>query len=242
VDTAVRPQQLAPLASLNLDLAALVAQVCAAGIEPIREPLVSRLDVAVNCRFVEGHEGQALLATLGQTPLGNLLVRREGLPTETVTYLRASSREKVLVIYDKGIEQRAAPRGELVRVEAREHWTGANRVPVGAVTEELAARLFSRRVRPLAGIPPLVHVAGPSEALRQIAPRAAAGGLSVIEFEEIAGALAVQLHGLEYDSASTAGRRRKLLRSHGLPPASEAYRQTSFAVREVIRSLVEAVG
>ncbi len=184
---------------------------------------VRRLDVTVDVRCDTGQEGLAMLTGIAAVDSGRLDrdVRYNGTAIGTVSWIGA--RGKVARAYDKGLEARSAPRGELVRLEAQYRWPREMRREPRELTGSYVRDKFVQRFAPLWKASNGIKVVSQVTMREQLREAVATGELTLAQAEKVLGyQLLTAGHTRNLVDRQTDWRRRRLIAESGFVLADGA--------------------
>jgi hypothetical protein len=180
---------------------------------------VSRLDPTVNLATDSAAHGLSLLegvAAVEPERFRDSVSWRHG-PDQALSSVSWRGKRGVLArVYDKGLESKTAPRGELLRFEGQLRWPGDARRWVEELTAEYVGGKFRDRFVPLWRASEGVKIVTMQSAVTELVQRVNRGDLRITEAEQALGHLVFSKAGVQYRSRQTRYRRRELVRSLGL--------------------------
>jgi len=202
---------------------------------------VRRLDSTVDLRFDSSAEGIATLAGVAGLLRGSprlkldTIYAQDGKALETV-YLRG--RQYQARWYDKGVESRSAERGTWIRPEDQRRYMKATRRDVTELHTEYVRSKFRQRFSTLWKASEGVTVAGIEVLARRLQEHVAAGRITELQAERLAGHLLLQRVDLS-PSRATSYRRRSDLQELGLVLADGVLQEVEIHLQDVLEEVME---
>lgn len=201
---------------------------------------VRRLDATMDLRFETTAAGMAVLAgvaaVLRDAPGKCDVIYGRDRGVETV-YLMAE-RRRLARWYDKGVESRSAPRGQLVRPEDQRRWAKDSRRDVTELSAAYVRSKFHARFGALWRASKGVTVAGPIVLADKLARAVEAGELSLAAARALAGHMLLEPAGVTVPARTTRYYRRRA-RELGLVVADGVLQEVEIDLGDVMEELLD---